>query len=437
MSIEIVIVLALILLNGFFALSEMAVMTSRRSRLRQQASESSGARAALELAEQPEHFLSSVQVWITLLSLLTGYFGGETIADRLAVALLSSFPEVAQYARPIAVTLSVGLILLVTVVLGELLPKRVAITHPERIARAVALPMRYLSLLAKPFAVTLAWFTDLLMRLLRVGRSSAQDVTEEEIKHLVAEGAEQGVIDTHERNMVNRVLSFGDRTVDELMTPRTDIAWLDMSAPLEDNLAIMRETPYSRYPVKRGSEQDIVGVLQIKNLMDGLTGGGRVELFRELSSPLFVPESARAFSLLEKFRDAESPLALVVDEYGDIQGLITVNDLLTAVFGRLALQSDDDEQTIVQRADGSWLVDGRVGVEDLKELLALPSLPQEDEQDFRTAAGMVVAHFGRIPQVGEHFSFEGFRVEVIDLDGARIDKLLIERAVPPEPNIEV
>lgn len=428
MPVELLVVLALVLLNGFFALSEMAVMTSRKSRLRQQAGESRRAQAALDLSEQPERFLSSVQVYLTVLTVLSGYFGGETIGVRLG-AFLADFESVAPWAEEIGVAVAVGGISMAFILLGELVPKRLALVAPERIATYVAVPMQVASAAAKPAVVLLAVLTEGLLKLFGVRGGTAEQVTEEEIKHLVAEGAEQGVIDDSERNMVNRALSFGERTVDSLMTPRTDIAWLDAAAPLEENLAVMRESPYSRYPVKRGGEQDVIGVLQLKDLTDSLAGKP-VELFRKVSPPLFVPETAKAVSLLEKFRESETPLALVVDEYGDIQGMVTLNDLLAAVFGRMAQAADQGEQPIVTRADGSWLVDGRVGVDDLRELLGVSRLPLEDEQEYRTAAGLVTTHFGRIPQVGDHFEAAGFRFEVVDLDGARIDKLLISRVDP-------
>jgi putative hemolysin len=432
MPIELLVVAALILLNGFFALSEMAVMTARKSRLRQQAKDSRRAQAALDLAERPERFLSSVQVYLTVLTVLSGYFGGETLGLRLGQFLLR-FESIAPWAEEIGVGVAVGLISMGFIVIGELLPKRLAIVNPERIATYVALPMRIAASAAKPAVVLLAALTEGLLRLFGVRGTSAEQVTEEEIKHLVAEGAEQGVIDDSERNMVNRALSFGDRTVDSLMTPRTQITWLDVAAPLDENLEMMRESPYSRYPVKRGSDKDVVGVLQIKTLTDAFAGKP-VDLFRKLSPALFVPESARAVTLLEKFRESETPLALVVDEYGDIQGMVTLNDLLAAVFGRMAQSADEGETPIVQREDGSWLVDGRVSVDDLRELLGLNQLPHEAEQEFRTAAGMITAHFGRIPRVGESFKDLGFHFEVVDLDGARIDKLLIARlpAVPAD-----
>ena len=433
MPTEIIVVLLLILLNAFFALSEMAVMTSRKSKLRQLATESKRAQYALELSEKPERFLSAVQVYITLIGILTGYFGGDAIAGQLAKQI-ARVDLLSEYARPLSITVSVGLILLASVVLGELVPKRLAIVRPEVIAAYVGGPMRFLSNLAKPAVVLLSGLTNLLLRLMRVRDSSAEAVSEEEIKLLVAESAEQGVIDESERSMVTRALTLGDRPVDSLMTPRMRIAWLDLEAPLEENLATMRETPHSRYPVKRGSEADVVGIVRTKNLINALTGKP-LDLFRDMAPPLFVPNTARPGHLVEKFRDAESPLALVVDEYGEILGLVTLNDVALAVLGRLASSTADlEEAQIVERADGSWLVDGAVPIDDLRELLGAGVFPQEEEQEYRTTAGMIISHYGRIPQVGEFYSWRGFRFEVVDLDGARIDKILVSRTVPPEPD---
>ncbi len=424
MPIEILVVFALILLNGFFALSEMAVMTSRKSRLRQRAAASRRAQVALELAEAPDRFLSSVQVWITLIGILTGYFGGDAIADALAVQL-RQIHTIAHYAGPISVAISVGSILFISVVLGELVPKRLAIVRPEIIATAVAIPMRFLATLAKPIVVLLAWCTEVLFKLFRIKQSDEGDVTEEEIKMLVAESHEQGVIDVDERNMVNRVLNLGDRSVDSLMTPRPRMVWLDTEATLEKNLAVLRDTPFSRYPVYRGNDNEVLGVVQSKSLLNALANGGRPALFAHIVPPLFVPESSKAMQLLAEFRDAEAEFAFVVDEYGDIQGMVTLNNLMGAVFGPLAKSLEAGEPKVVQRADGSWLVDGSLGVDDLRELLSLSELPQEEEQEYRTLAGMIMAHYARIPGVGEAFSHGGYSFEVVDLDGARIDKVLI------------
>jgi putative hemolysin len=245
----------------------------------------------------------------------------------------------------------------------------------------------------------------------------------------VAESHEQGVIDEDERNMLNRVLRLGDRSTDSLMTPRTRIVWLDADASLDENLETMRETPFSRYPVYRDSDTDVIGVLEVKSLV-GRVSATNEDLFRELRPALFVSDSTNALKLLEIFREEQQSIALVVDEYGDIQGMVALNDLLGAVLGRAqAAERSDDEPLVIEREDGSWLVDGRLSTEELRELLDLNALPGEDDHDFTTVAGMVIAHFGRIPHSGEHFDWQGWRIEVVDLDGARIDKLLIARAL--------
>jgi putative hemolysin len=435
MLIEFVLVIVLALCNGFFALSEMALMTARRSRIKQLARDSRRAQAALDLMQQPEGFLATVQVFITLLQISAGAALGADIGDRIGIALDAfDLPWLDRYSMAIGVSLSVAAITFLNMLLGELAPKRIALVDPEKFAIAVALPMRVMTWLAAPFAFVLIALTRALLHLLRMDRVSRGHVSEEEIRLLVAEGADQGVIDSDERNMVNRVLRLGDRSVDSVMTPRTRIAWLDAAAPLVDNIQVMRETPYSRYPVFRGDQQEILGVLEVKRAIGRLAGNQPADLFATLGEPLYVPGTARALDLLEEFRDADAPLALVVDEYGDIEGLVTLNDLLAAVVGTSAASlAETREHPIVQRDDGSWLVDGSVGTDDLRELLALTSLPNEGDHDFRTAAGMVMAHFGRIPQSGEHFRWNGFRFEVVDLDGARIDKLLISRTGETSP----
>jgi putative hemolysin len=425
---EILIVIVLTLANGFFAMSEMAVMTSRKGRLKQLAKASRGARKALELAEHPDGFLSSVQVWITLLGLLLGFFGAETFAERLTPPLAGIGLD-PYWAGWIAYAISFSLVLYGSVVFGELVPKRIATLYPERIAAAVALPMGVMTTLARPFVAVLAASTRLLLRLLRADRASADRVTEEEIRLLVAEGHEQGVIDADEQAMVNRVLRLGDRSAASLMTPRMRITWLDANAPLDENLATMRETPYSRYPVYRGSDAEVLGVLEVKRLNGRLGQAGPLDLFASVQPALFVSESTQAMRLLEIFREEQQTMALVVDEYGEIVGTVTANDLLGAVIGRgqAPAEARDDEPLLVQRDDGSWLVDGRLSSEDTRELLGTGVLPGEEDHDFHTIAGMAVAHFGRIPETGEHFVWEGWRIEVIDRDGPRVDKLLVVR----------
>jgi putative hemolysin len=436
---RIFIVVLLVLFNGFFAMSEMAVMTSRRSRLRQMAQRSRRSAKALELAEHPEKFLSAIQLWITLLSLLTGYFGGESVATELHDPI-ARIAILAPYAHAIGFTIGFLIMVFLYGVIGELVPKRIATLFPERLATNVAYPMDVLATIAKPGVVVLAACTRVLLRLFGLRKVDGEHVSEEEIRLLVAESHEQGVIDEDERNMMNRVLRLGDRSADSMMTPRNRIAWLDADATLEDNLAVMAETPYSRYPVMRGSDHEVIGVLEMKALAARMgeytrddrpnqESGGSGDLLRDLRPPVFVAESTRALNLLEVFRDEQQSLALVVDEYGDIQGMVTLNDLMGAVIGRLLTSesADDSDLPIVQRADGSWLVDGALPTEDLRELLSLAQFPNNADHDYNTVAGLVIARFGRIPHVGESFDWQGWRFEVVDLDGARVDKLLIQR----------
>ena len=432
---EIATVFVLALANGFFALSEMALVASRRSRLKQMAKTSRRARVALRHAEAPEHFLSTVQVGMTLVILITGAMAGDALGDHIAETLHGGQAAwLEPYAKVIGLVLGFVLISFIQIVIGELVPKRLALSAPERVSGFVAMPMLVLSRIAAPFVWLLNFSSTQLLRLLRVNQKGSEAVTEEEIRLLVAESAEQGVLDADEHNMVNRVLRLGDRTVDSVMTPRTRIAWLDVAATPEENDEVLRETPYSRYPVYRGDESDVVGVVEVKNLLRNFRHGSP-DLFGRMAKPLFVPATARALDLLEEFRDAETQLALVVDEYGDIEGLVTLNDLLSAVVGASQRATPGGEETapIVPREDGSWLVDGAISTDDLRELLHVDQLPGEQEHEYRTAAGMVVAALGHIPQTGEVFAWQGIRFEVVDLDGARIDKLLITPARRDEP----
>lgn len=434
MTFDLLIILALILLNGFFAMSEMAVVTSRKSKLRHMAQTSRGARMAHELAERPERFLSAVQIGITLVGVLTGALGGVAIADDIA-HWFAGFSWLSPYAKPVAIGVSVTGITFVTLVLGELVPKRLALTRPEAIASRIAAPMLVIAAVTRPFIAVLAFSTRLVLRLLGLREGPTQTVTEDEIRLMVAEGAEQGVIDANERNMVNRVLRLGDRNIDSLMTPRTDIVWLDADASAAENLAVMRAVPHSRFPVRRGDDNRILGVFESKRVVEMPTLDG--QWLDSLRAPLYLPDTTPVLRALEQFRAEDLSFALVVDEYGDLQGLVTSNDVLDAIVGNQPGPSHSTDMPgdspIVRRENGGWLVDGRVAADDLRELLGVSELPGEEEHDFHSAAGMLIAHFDRIPEVGESFVWRHWRFEVIDLDGARIDKLLIDPlpGVPP------
>lgn len=405
-------------------------MTSRKLRLKQLAEDpdtpSRGARKALAMAEHPDHLLSTVQVGITLIGICTGVFGGDAIGLKIADWLQEVWPDAREYARPLGIGSAVALITASSVIFGELIPKRLALTNPEAIASRVAIPLDALATATKPVILLLGAINRGVLRLLGIRNDARSAITEEEIHMLVSESHEQGVIDLDERNMMNRVMRLGDRTAESLMTPRTDITWLDLDAPLAENLATMQETPFARYPAYRGSDSDVAGILEAKTLLDEL-GKDLPELFRDLRPALFVSESTHALKLVEILREEQQSMALVVDEYGDIQGLVTISDVMDAVLGRLqAGEAHDEEALVVERDDGSLLVDGGLHIDELRELTG-ERLADSEEHDYHTAAGLVIAHFGRIPHVGEHFMLGFWRIEVVDLDGPRIDKLLLQR----------
>lgn len=428
---ELGLILLLAIFNGFFALSEMAIVASRKSRLKQMARHSARARVALQLAEHPDRFLSTVQVGITLVMLIAGAVTGASLGLSFTELVRTlGLPWLAPYAKAIGWLAGFIVVTVAQIVIGELVPKRVALVAPERLATAIAIPMLVLSRITAPFVWALNGATTVILKLMRLNRARRSAVTEEEIRLLVAEGAEQGVLDADERNMVNRVLRLGDRPVDSVMTPRTRIAWLDAAAPREENLKVLQAHAFSRFPVYRGDESEVLGVVEVKRLLDGMLHG-ETDLFRNIVKPLYVPETARALDLLESFRDAETQMALVVDEYGDIEGLVTLNDLLSAVVGQSQTGEGTEKSPIMRRPDGSWMVEGSLATEDLRELLHLDHLPNEDEHDFNTVAGMVMAAFARIPQVGDSFDWRGWRFEVANIDGARIDRIRIS-VVPGE-----
>lgn len=434
MPLELALLLLLILLNAFVALSEMALVTAREARLKQEAGRSGASRAALKLKQQPDRLLSTVQVYITLLTMLTGAVTGESFGASLgaAVATLPLPEALLPYAEEAGFALAFFLVTIVSIVLGELIPKRLALLAPERVATLVAIPMTVLARAAAPLVWLLSFLVSLSLKLLRVNTEGGERVSEEEIRLLLAEGAEQGVIDADERRMVERALRLGDRPVASIMTPRTQITWLNLDEDLETNLAVMRESPWSRFPVKRGPGFEVQGVLEAKSLLDYVHEGGDINLFRGLKPATFVPETISATAAMAELRESPVSMLFVVDEYGDLQGVVTLTDVMEAVVGQQAQSRANVDESIVQREDGSWLVDGSLPLDDLKELLGRDRLPYTEEHDFHTLAGLLMTHFGAVPKVGSVWRYEDWRLEVVDLDGARIDKVLIARAAPVE-----
>lgn len=419
---ESAIVVGLILLNGFFAMAELAIVSSRRIRLQQMAEAGShGAARALLLAENPGRFLSGVQVGITLIGILSGAFGGATLGARLG-QVLNAYPLFAPRGEEIAFIVVVIAITALSVVVGELVPKRIALLQPERIAAAVAGTLQILVLIARPLVWFLETSTALLLKLLRIPEKRTDTVTEEEVKIAIAEGTEAGVIDEVEEEMIHGVLALADSSVASIMVPRPDVYWVDIS---DDPRVVEREIadcPYSRIVVARdGDLGRPLGVVQKKDLVGDLIAGRGIRIEERLIEPAFVPESMPVLRLLETFKTAPVHIAFVVDEYGDFLGVATLNDVLEGIAGDLGEEHNDQpSENIVRRPDGSWLVDGRASAADLVEKLKLPDATGE----FHTAAGFALERLARIPVECEIFEIPGWRVEILDMDGKRIDKLL-------------
>jgi putative hemolysin len=426
-ALEVIVIFLLIIANGLFAMSEIAVISARKVRLEQWANEGDArAGVALELANAPNRFLSTVQVGITLVSTLAGAFGGATIAEQMAVRL-----ETIAFLAPYSHAISLGLVVLgityFSLVIGELVPKRLALNNPERIASAFGVPMRSLSVIASPVVHLLGLSTDLVLRVLGVRPSGEPPITEEEIKVLIEQGTRAGMFDEAEQDMVERVFRLGDRRVSALMTPRTKIIWLNLEDSAEEIQAKITESIYSRFPVYQGSRDNVLGMIHVKDLFDRGLGCRPLDLQEVLQHPVFVPESMRALKVLELFKQSGTPIALVIDEYGHIQGLVTLNDVLEALVGDIPTVDELTEPQAVQREDGSWLLDGMLPVDEFKEIFAVAKLPGEETEEYQTLGGFVMLYMERIPMAGDHFAWGGLRFEVVDMDGNRVDKVLVMR----------
>lgn len=422
---EILIILVLIIANGVFSMSEMAIVSARKVRLQQLANQGDvKAKAALKLAESPNHFLSTVQVGISLIGILTGAFGGATIANRLAV-YVKLVPLLAPYSEPLSFGIVVLIITYLSLIVGELVPKRLALNNPERIASIVAIPMQALSAIASPMVYLLSASTDLILRLLGITASTEPQVTEEEIKILIEQGTEAGTFEEAEQDMVERVFRLGDRPVSYLMTPRPDIVWLDLDDSAEENRHKMVDSAYSRYPVCQGGLDNVLGVIPVTDLLARSFRGEPLDLTVGLRQPIFVPESTRGLKVLELFKQTITHMALVVDEYGVIQGLVTLNDIMSEIVGDVPSTDGQDHPQAVQREDGSWLLDGMLPVEEFLELFGMEEWESEERGSYQTLGGFVITHLGRIPAAADHFEWQSMRIEVMDMDGNRVDKVLV------------
>ncbi|MEH2277545.1 MAG: hemolysin family protein [Nostoc sp.] len=422
---EILIILVLIIANGVFSMSEMAIVSARKVRLQQLANQGDPkAKAALKLAESPNHFLSTVQIGISLIGILTGAFGGATIANRVAV-YIKRVPLLAPYSDPLSFGIVVLLITYFSLIVGELVPKRLALNNPERIASIVAIPMQALAAIASPVVYLLSASTDLILRVLGITASTEPQVTEEEIKILIEQGTEAGTFEEAEQDMVERVFRLGDRPVSYLMTPRPDIVWLDLEDTAEENRQKMVDSAYSRYPVCQGGLDNVLGVIPVTDLLARSFRGEPLDLTVGLRQPVFVPESTRGLKVLELFKQTITHMALVVDEYGVIQGLVTLNDIMSEIVGDVPSTDGQDQPQAVQREDGSWLLDGMLPVEDFLELFGMEEWQSEERGSYQTLGGFVITNLGRIPAAADYFEWQSMRIEVMDMDGNRVDKVLV------------
>ena len=427
---EIAILLALILLNGLFAMSEIALVTARKARLQRLIDEGDrGALAAVKLGEDPTRFLSTVQIGITSIGVLNGVVGESTLAAPLAL-WLQGFGVPSTTAGYVATAIVVAGLTYFSIVLGELVPKRLGQMAPESIARLAARPISFLSVASKPFVKLLSGSTQLVLRLLGVKSDRGPAVTEEEIHALLVEGSEAGVIERHEHTMVRNVFRLDDRQLASLMVPRGDVIYLDVESNEEDNLRRIEESDHSRFPVVRGGMHDILGVVSARQLLARRLRGEKADLTAVLQAAVFVPESVTGMELLENFRSSGGQIAFVIDEYGEVLGLVTLQDLIEAITGEFKTDTAGEEWA-VQRDDGSWLLDGLIPIPELKDRTGLRAVPEEDKERYHTLSGMLLLLLGRLPQTADTVQWADWKFEIIDMDGKRIDKVLASR-VPPD-----
>ncbi len=425
------ILLALILVNGLFAMAELAVFSSRQTRLRQLASGGSrGARAALRLLDDPTRFLSTVQFYITLIGVLAGVYSGVQFAEPLAAWLVhfGNLAPVAQYLDTAAYGIVVVGVTFLSLIIGELVPKRWALTNPEAIASALARPMDALAFISTPFVLVLRGSTELVAKALGLRKSTNRGVSEEEIRSMIAEATHTGVFHVAEHLMIEGVLRLPDRTVRSIMIPRGDVVWLDAADSRKTVWNTVRTSGHSRYPVCRGQLDELLGIVLTGELAEWLGDPESGELAARVRAPLIVHESTRILRLLELFRESKVHFAVIVDEHGSIEGVVTPVDILTAIAGELPEAANEEQPEAVARDDQSWLIDGRMPIDDVERLLGGGNMRSGD--DYTTLAGFVLAQLGHLPATGESFRWRGLRFEIVDMDGRRIDKLLVQRLAP-------
>lgn len=418
--IEILIIFCLIVINGLFAMAEIALVSARKARLEAQANKGDHrAKEALLLSNKPQLFMSTTQIGITLIGILTGIFSGANIKESVA-AYIQTFPAIAAYSNGIATFIVVLIITYFSLVIGELVPKRIGLSNPEGIAKAVAAPMRILSYFTYPFIWLLSHSSNFLVKILRIKNKNNQ-VTEEEIKALISEGTEQGAIEEAEQEIIERVFHLGDRNITSLMTHRSDTIWLDVNTTVAEIKKLDEDLAHSVYPVCEGNVDKIVGMVSLKEIF---WESPEITLKEIMVPAIYVPENNTAYQLLEKFKQTKRHSAIIVDEYGSMQGIITLNDILDAIVGDIPEQ-DEDNYEIVNRPDGSYLIDAQIPFYNFLSYFDKVDWMEDVDQDFNTLAGFLLHHMKRIPITGEKMEWNGFDFEIVDMDNHRIDKLLV------------
>ncbi len=434
-GLEITLILLLVLSNGFFAMAEIAVVSAKKARLHQRAAKGhKGAQVAINLAKSPSDFLSTVQVGVTLAGTLAAALGGATIARQLA-AQIQRNAALAPYSDTLGLAVVALSLAYLSLILGELVPKNIALTDPERFAAAIAPAMHRLAKITSPAIRFLSWSTDAVLRLLPVRRPQSTAVIEEEIKVLIEQGTREGTVEEVEQEIIEGAFRLGDSRAIELMTPRVKVVWLsvdDKPAAIAQKVA---HSKYARFPVARGSLDELLGFVHVKDLLSRAYLGQPLELQACLLKPLFVPETKRAVEIFELFRNTGTHIAVVVGEHGGVEGILTLTDIIEAVVGDIGSMGESRRPRMTRREDGSWLVDGMLPIAILKEALELGALPQEEHGGFATAAGFAVSHLGRIPSPADHFECQGWRIEVLDMDGNRVDKLLLTKILASHTSI--
>lgn len=427
---ELLIILFLILLNGLLAMAEIAVVSSRKSRLQNLASKgSTGAKYALQLANDPSVFLSTVQVGITLVGILTGAFGGAALSESLSY-LLDPIPFIGPYSQPLSFVLVVMAITYISIIFGELVPKRVGLSNPEAIAIFLATPMAWFSRITSPVVRLLSVSTDFIVAMLGIKVGDEDVISEDEIKVLINQATTAGIIEEAEQDIINKIFLLGDKKVRDIMTPQSELDWVDANETKSHILEMVNTTTHSHYPVYSETKENILGFIHVRDILEHWTVKKGTDIDEFVQKPLYILETTKILNVLELFRKHNTHIALVVDEYGSLEGLVTVNDIFEAIVGEVPDEDEAIDPHIQKRDKNSWLIDGVVSIDDFKDRFNIKKMWKESENDYQSIGGFVMNYIGTIPNPGDKFEWDGYSFEVVDMDGNRVDKVLMTKLDP-------